>query len=402
MDGDTASRRSDHHLAATADRAEFDSRMMRQTRMREPARFDYIDALRGLAILGVVLTHSGVAVRAESSWLNTLIAGGARGVQLFYIASAITLCLSWNVRARHEDAPIRNFYLRRLFRIVPMFYLAIAGYVALYGFEPQHFSPNGLEWYYIPLTALFLNGFHPETITSVVPGGWSIVVEMTFYAVLPLLVSRFRTLSSLALLLAVSLVLDRIVGRIFRIVYLPLYPPDQAYLVDALTFLNFFAQFPVFVLGMMAFVVIRRAQQVRALTIGVPLLAAWIALWPMATGVAPAHLVTLHIPVGAGFALLAVLLSRRRFAALVNPMVIGIGKLSFSMYLIHFAVIEALARLGISARFGAGDGAALFHYLLVVAATTAIAVPCHRFIEQPGIEAGRRLIGRRPLASAAA
>jgi peptidoglycan/LPS O-acetylase OafA/YrhL len=41
-------------------------------------------------------------------------------------------------------------------------------------------------------TALFVHGFHPQSINSVAPGGWSIAIEMTFYAVFPLL-ARFIT-----------------------------------------------------------------------------------------------------------------------------------------------------------------------------------------------------------------
>ena len=34
-------------------------------------------------------------------------------------------------------------------------------------------------------TAFFLHGLHPEAINSVIPGGWSIAVEMTFYLFFP-------------------------------------------------------------------------------------------------------------------------------------------------------------------------------------------------------------------------
>ncbi|MCX5882897.1 MAG: acyltransferase family protein, partial [Deltaproteobacteria bacterium] len=150
-------------------------------------KYDFIDALRGYAILLVLLVHSSQSVTPINQTLQLLMSNGARGIQLFYIASALTLCMSWRFRSKHEISPFRDFFLRRFFRIAPMFYVAIVFYVLLYGFSLRYGSPNGIEWWFVPLTALFLHGFHPETITSVVPGGWSIAVEMNFYLVLPLL-----------------------------------------------------------------------------------------------------------------------------------------------------------------------------------------------------------------------
>jgi exopolysaccharide production protein ExoZ len=72
-------------------------------------RLAWIDALRGYAIIGVLAVHVGGVTE------------GARGVQLFFVASAIALLHSWHT---HKDS-VRRFYTRRLFRIAPMFWLAI-------------------------------------------------------------------------------------------------------------------------------------------------------------------------------------------------------------------------------------------------------------------------------------
>jgi peptidoglycan/LPS O-acetylase OafA/YrhL len=370
--------------------------------MHEPTRFDFIDTLRGLAILAVIAVHSHIAVAPATPWLQALMAGGARGVQLFYIASALTLCLSWNFRSSREHTPLKNFYVRRLFRIAPMFYVAIVLYVALYGLEPRFYAPNGVEWHYVPLTALFLNGFHPEMVTSVVPGGWSIVVEMTFYLVLPLLVTRFRSIGWLVVLVIVSLVMERVMGRIYRGIYLPMYPPDQQYIVHNFVFLNFFGQFPVFAIGMLAYGFFRDDRlKTRAIFAGTTAFLMWLG-WRWFRGEGPMSVLMLHVPIGAAFALFALALSQWPVRILVNPLTRWIGRLSFSMYLVHFAVIDAFAALGLSQWFGGGDAAAIAYYALAVAVTTPVAALCHRFIERPGIEAGRRLLERRAPASAAA
>jgi peptidoglycan/LPS O-acetylase OafA/YrhL len=91
---------------------------------RDVQKHGYIDALRGIAILGVMLVHSSEYVTPSSQALRAFAAFGAKGVQLFFIASAITLGMSWRSRSVVELTPVRNFLLRRFFRIAPMFYIA--------------------------------------------------------------------------------------------------------------------------------------------------------------------------------------------------------------------------------------------------------------------------------------
>lgn len=170
-------------------------------------KYEFIDALRGLAILGVIFTHSAVVVVPSSAMLQWFASEGARGVQLFYIASAVTLCLSWAARRSHEIFPIRNFFIRRFFRIAPMFYFAILLYICINGFSPASEAPNGIKWWFIPVTALFLHGFHPETVNGIVRGGWSVAVEMMFYFILPFLVRYIKTIKSCVIFFMGSMVL---------------------------------------------------------------------------------------------------------------------------------------------------------------------------------------------------
>jgi peptidoglycan/LPS O-acetylase OafA/YrhL len=320
---------------------------------------------------------------------------GARGVQLFYIASALTLCHSWAVRSARERSPIRNFYLRRLFRIVPMFYIAIAGYLLLYGLSPRYYAPNGVRWYYVPLTALFLNGFHPESIWSVVPGGWSIVVEMTFYLLFPFLVTRFRSPGRLVLLFGASLPAAFVAGSLAYRIYGDHYLPSQLYLVDALSSLNFLSQFPVFAAGMLAYWFFKNDSHWQiGVSIGAALLFAWCATWLFIHNAPPLTLLSRHVEMGALFAIGALVLARYPVALFVNFLTTWIGKLSFSMYLTHFAVLDALTALGISRQFASTDLGAVLFYIVVVMCAAAVSWLSYQYIEKPGIAAGSRLIHR--------
>ncbi len=171
-------------------------------------KYEYINAIRGFAILGVVLVHSSQWVRPASDILSKIASEGARGVQLFYVASALTLFLSMASRKQQEERRgLLSYFIRRFFRIAPAFYCAIIIYTAYNAMSAHYWAPNGLEWWSILLTAFFMHGWHPETITSVVPGGWSIAVEMTFYLFTPYLFLKLNDIKSTLIALFLSIVL---------------------------------------------------------------------------------------------------------------------------------------------------------------------------------------------------
>src|SRR5258708_32803586 len=91
--------------------------------------FAYIDALRGYAILMVIAVHTSEAFPDLPSSLSKILSQGARGVQLFFVTSALTLSLSWV--ARQENAA--EFYIRRFFRIAPMFWIAVVVFRCING-----------------------------------------------------------------------------------------------------------------------------------------------------------------------------------------------------------------------------------------------------------------------------
>ena len=274
-----------------------------------------------------------------------------------------------------------------------MFYVAIVFYVFLYGLSPRHWAPNGIEWWFVPLTALFLNGFHPETITSVVPGGWSIAVEMNFYLILPFLLRYLRTTRSLVIFLVFSLALYTTSKTAFSYLLLSHYPPDQQYLVSEFVYWNFIGQLPVFAIGLLAYSAYKNPSTLKRLVgFGSLIFIAVIVLSLLLPS--PTKFIGNHIVDGFGFALFALCLACYPTRALVNGAIIQLGKISFSMYLTHFAVLEAFSEVGISAIFQKGDASSILYFLCVVAVTAPLSYLFYTTIERQGILVGKRLIDR--------
>lgn len=151
----------------------------------------YIDGWRGIAILLVVAVHTShhFGNNGHGKFLfiftENLFNGGARGVQLFYVLSAFTLFNSSYRRFKNESHPKRNFYLRRGFRILPLWIIVVALFCYL---DNKSFWVGGLN-------ATFLFGFlRFNRGLEVVPGGWSLFVEETFYLMLPVIFGEITTL----------------------------------------------------------------------------------------------------------------------------------------------------------------------------------------------------------------
>lgn len=364
----------------------------------EIKKYDFIDALRGMAILGVILVHSSQSVAPTNETLLWFVGEGARGVQLFYVASALTLCMSLMARGSHESFPLRNFYMRRFFRIAPMFYIAILTYTCINGFSPSYWAPNGIEWWFLPVTAAFLHGFHPETITSVVPGGWTIAVEMSFYLILPFLFPYMKSIKSWLFFFIISLVLSGL--SLHLLPHLFSYPESQQYLLNSFWFLNIFGQLPVFIMGVFTYLILHKKYDRKKIIIAcgffiVTFLLAF--LYPFfdfpSNAVADKLFILAHHFVAGGlFSVVAILLANWPTRALVNKITITLGKLSFSMYLTHFAILAYFSKLGLDDLFPKSNVASLLYYFCIVFVVAVVSLFFYIYVEKPGIALGKRLI----------
>jgi peptidoglycan/LPS O-acetylase OafA/YrhL len=156
-----------------------------------PAKTGYVsevDALRGLAMTGVVAQHCG------------LLPFGWTGVWLFYVISgfAITSSLLASDRAPHSKVSlVRNFYARRCLRIWPLYFIFVIGNLIAAVIAGRSDVLVSAPW-----LATFSYNFrmmlHEEN-WSTIEHLWTISVEEQFYFIFPFL---FALLSRRRLVIA--------------------------------------------------------------------------------------------------------------------------------------------------------------------------------------------------------
>lgn len=153
------------------------------SRAREPLTIPSLDGLRAASFLLVFLGHAGLP------FIPIAIPAGF-GVTVFFFLSGylITTLLRLEVE-QHGRINFKHFYLRRLFRIWPPFYLVLGGasLLALSGvlggeFELPSVAAQALHYCNYWLIAHTAKGMPPGTVVY-----WSLAVEEHFYLLFPAL-----------------------------------------------------------------------------------------------------------------------------------------------------------------------------------------------------------------------
>tara|TARA_R110001583_G_scaffold7158_5_gene35650 strand:+ start:20711 stop:21109 length:399 start_codon:yes stop_codon:yes gene_type:complete len=104
-----------------------------------------------------------------------------------------------------------------------------------------------------------------------------------------------------------------------------------------------------------------------------------------------------HVIYGIAFLILALSLHFSANRILVNKATVFIGKLSFSIYLVHFLIIEIFKIVFTKLPFIdllQNDIKFTFAYLLVILLSCFVSIFTYKVIEKPGINIGKMIINR--------
>ena len=362
------------------------------------ARFEFLDALRGLAILGVLSTHCAWFSGGEFPG-KAFAYAGLYGVQLFFVVSAFTIFLTLERAALREPALIRSFFIRRVLRIVPMFWVGIL----LYAFAPgreHYYTDFNFGFTHYLITAGLQHGWHPLYVNSVVPGGWTIADEASFYLLAPLLFLTIKNWRKAALFFAVTLLIGWIANNALRVAtnHKFIFAQVPTDLLQQFGFKWFPSQLPVFACGILAFYCVKALPEKFHLPRnGMIVLAGALGLLFLAVGIGSHGVFTETVIFGLGFLLLVVALAIYSPPVIVNPAMRFLGRVSYSFYLLHFVFMDLEIKF-IRAHFSNVFESPLLAYFILFGVTLFIVTPVSwltwKFIEQPFIQLGVSLAQR--------
>jgi peptidoglycan/LPS O-acetylase OafA/YrhL len=352
-------------------------------------KFDYVNELRGIAVLGVLLVHT-LTLFTKIHLPNLLLSFtsvGKHGVQLFFFASAFTIFYSYS--NRNDETNVKtNFLIRRIFRIAPLYYIALIYYQIQNGFKIHLFNGTILPVNVrgIVENIFFIHGFDPVYINTIVPGGWSIGVEMLFYCLVPILFKYIKSIDSAIYFLVATIILRKALQVIMIHFLLPHVNPN---FFDDFLYYSFSNQLPVFALGILFFFIIK-GHKTKSF---VPLLLLFAVI--VLEMLIKIFSITLHLLLTGSFIVLALALSKPRKKTILSNAIQYIGTISYSMYLVHFAVLVLFDKANIAPNTNGPITNLIYfgvEYLALILVTTGISMFTYKYIEVPAQATGKKLI----------
>lgn len=355
-----------------------------------PSRYEELDSLRGAAAMMVVLNHFFLASYSTGStedsvrFLADPLQNGPAAVVLFFLLSGFVLSIPvW----REKPQNYRVFIMRRVCRIYIPYLFALALSVlgcALFANRPVH----GLsDWFYKTWTGPVQWGLVLKHILFIGPSYnvrefntafWTLIIEMRVSIIFPLFLLLMRRLPLFGAL--ILCVISQIIGSVAETYC----PPLQIIGWTSL-----------FIAGAIAAREVNRlprqlagpfSRRLVALScIALFLFASYLTKWlPGSESVARGLCIA-----GALGTLCAALYNRDLRVLLHTRVLLFVGRISYSLYLLHATVLYVTLHLF----YGALPKPLLF--LLYLVASIITAAMSYSLVEVPAMELGRRLTSSR-------
>lgn len=310
--------------------------------MKESAtiHFNNVDAFKGIAILGILLVHSGAA--GLGGIIGEVSSAGQKGVQIFLIISAMLIFKS--LQKEHEKdkgMSLKAWYIRRFIRLIPLYYIANIVVLVKDGFAQSYWSgTHGMTIGTVISNFLFIHGLYPWW-SNAININWYIGTLAIFILVSPLLYHLLDRIDKLVIFLAFSWLFNIICNHTIGMIDLG----EDTYVWTAY-WMNFsiVAQLPVLVIGMILYYILEKTDILFKIkqhlgnrkksfcyaAIGVCLL--WLSFM--------IHHGAVLVEYALVFAIIIFVSFIDKIYVIENPIFKILGRYSYGIYLFHFPLFE--------------------------------------------------------------
>lgn len=165
----------------------------------ERQRIKNLDTFRAIAAIIVMVAHTegGRWSQFGHSYFSYLPSAHISVILFFVISGFLISYLLWEEKKKKNTISLQNFYVRRILRIWPLYFLILILSVCLL----QYIPTNKALLYALTITPNIPRAFRlDEWLGS--PQIWSIGVENQFYIIFPLLVLFFSKKNFVGILIA--------------------------------------------------------------------------------------------------------------------------------------------------------------------------------------------------------
>lgn len=351
--------------------------------MSEIKKKTYIDSLKGVAIILVVMKHSGGG--DLPLFMGTIGDYGHMGVQMFLLISAYLSFRSLEKFFLSREYNIYNiikWQINKILILIPLYYLSLIICIIMGGFPYWLGNEEKVTIQNIIFHLLFAHGLVPHYADSIIGVEWYIGVLVIFYFIAPVLFKYIKSTLGAVLIYISSLVFEEVWRHAIC-----LFPDVDGYIYTA--YVNSFcicSRFSTLALGIVLFFIIDRSllldkimdsKIISYIMLGLALV---ILLLPIKQ-IDILDYIPVSIIFTVGFAIL--FFSQEIYQSVVvdNFIFNSIGKYSYPIYLFHFPILNFIIHGRVN--FGDDNTNLLMEFIITIFVSFIISILLDKYINRP-------------------
>ncbi len=350
---------------------------------------NYLDSARGIAAIMVIVYHfinwhDNTTIRAK---LGSVIFNGSDAVSFFFVLSGFVLSYKYIVSGQPLD--IKKFYVNRLFRLWPAFFITIV--LNVLNVNIGNFSPHNLaDIFILNKTKFWEEAFLLRSRPNVYIPGWTLVLELSMSFFLPFIIVLAKKDKRLVYWLLFAFI---IIGNTMRDLYMFHVHFTLGVLISCLFYkindpsfkeTNWYRyRFLILSMSFLLFSV-RHIDRIFPFNSSYTYFAQYLGID------------FFHFSGIASFVFIVAIIHFKKIKKiLTNKFLLFLGKISYGIYLMHWLLVVDIFKYYNYIPFSIDNKLGFTAiFLIYTAATILLAVLLHYFIEMPFIRIGKRIKGR--------
>lgn len=285
-------------------------------------RIRLFDSLKGIAIIGIFMIHTGVNTGILQNEWRTFFRCGAYGVEITYLINAFFLSKKFDSRNIVSKNEIFLFSLENLIRVMPLYYFFLTIHVINIGIANINIFDTISHY-------LFLNAINPKWFTSVYGASGYMGILAMMWLLYPFYLKHVQTIKKAIIGVGASIVSFRLLSYALR------FTTDYNIIVDTQYFCRGLMSFSI---GHLLYLVLKNRHMV------FPVSYCWIfSLMIISIFFAGAMFGKMTSVGVLILTFLLIILNYNKSVWLIDNVVFAyVGKLIFPIYLVHIFLLNFL------------------------------------------------------------